>query len=94
MGADALAGMGITPAMSEPNIWAQIAKMGMGGMQGLEQAQKLQKLSQGPEMQAPPIARPQGGGGGGNELQQLSSLFANPVGQEQLKRLLRMQGLA
>lgn len=64
------------------------------GLKGMQSAQKLQAMAQGPQQQPQPMQRPQQAPGNGQELAQLAALFSNPVGQEQLKRLLRQQGIA
>lgn len=65
------------------------------GLKALQNAQKFQKMAQGPESPAPmPAPMPQrGGGGSGGELAQLSQLFSNPVGQAKLAAFLRQRGI-
>lgn len=94
-GAAGLSALGLLPSASEQSIWQMLAKGSQRGLKGLETAQKYQKLAQRPEAPPPMGGRPQtGGGGGGGELAALQSLFSNPVGQAQLQRFLKLQGLA
>lgn len=90
-GANALSAMGILPEASEASIWQMLGKGSKNTLEAFDKAQKLQKMARGPEPLAPaPAGRPpQGGGGSGNELAALMALMSNPVGQEQLKRLMR-----
>lgn len=94
VGAEGLSALGLTPGMSDPSMWSQLQKYASRGMEGYQKAQQLQKMSQGPDMPPPAIARPpSGGGGSGQELAQLQALLSNPVGQAQLQRLLQSRGL-
>ena len=68
-------------------------KKGLTAMNMANQYASLSRPQQIPGAGPPPGMR-QAGGSSGQELQQLSQLFSNPAGMQELQMLLRMRGLA